>query len=166
VDGFVAHVAAFRPIEVIDIRPIESRVSNITFRQGDITAELPAELRRCCDSLSCLSVLEHFGLGRYGDPICYDGYIVGLRNLTEMLESGGILYLSVPMGPQRIEFNAHRVFSLKHLHELFDPAFAVERFSYVDDGGDLVENANLTTENIATNFGCHFGFAIFELRKL
>ena len=35
-DGFVAHVASFREIEIIDIRPIESKVKNITFRQGDL----------------------------------------------------------------------------------------------------------------------------------
>lgn len=66
VDGFVAHVASFRPIEVIDIRPLRTRARNMTFRRMDLMAANP-ELVGYCDSLSCLNALEHFGLGRYGD---------------------------------------------------------------------------------------------------
>jgi len=63
--------------------------------------------------------MEHFGLGRYGDPVNYDGYLLGLNNLYQILKIGGKLYFSVPIGPQRIEFDAHRVFSLSYLLELF-----------------------------------------------
>jgi hypothetical protein len=31
-----------------------------------------------CDSLSCLHALEHFGLGRYGDPIDPRGHEKGI----------------------------------------------------------------------------------------
>jgi SAM-dependent methyltransferase len=99
VDGFVAHVASFRPIEVLDIRPMRSTIPNIISRQADVMAE-PFPLETCCDSLSCLHALEHFGLGRYGDPVDYYGYQRGWRNLHRMLEPGGKLYFSVPIGPQ------------------------------------------------------------------
>ena len=31
------------------------------------------------DSLSCLHTLEHFGLGRYNDPINVKGFEIGLK---------------------------------------------------------------------------------------
>ena len=36
IDGFVAHVATFRPIEVIDVRPLNSTIPNVQFTQLDI----------------------------------------------------------------------------------------------------------------------------------
>jgi len=165
VDGFVAHVASFRPIEVFDVRPVDVKVANISFHQADLMALLPPELEGYCDSLSCLHALEHFGLGRYGDPVNYDGYLMGLNNLSRMLKGGGKLYLSVPIGPQRIEFNAHRVFSLGYLLECLSGGFMVDSFSYVDDGGDLHEEMPLTAEGVASNYGCTFGLGILELTR-
>lgn len=115
VDGFVAHVASFRPIEVLDIRPISSAIPGITFKQADLmNTDSVATLTTgegYCDSLSCLHALEHFGLGRYGDPIDPHGYARGLANLAALLKPQGRLYLSTPMGRERVEFNANWVFA-------------------------------------------------------
>ncbi len=108
-DGFVAQVASFRDLEVFDIRPFSRRLPGVTFRQADLTRPLP-DLAACCDSLSCLHALEHFGLGRYGDAVDPRGHERGLSALAAMLRPGGTLYLSVPIGAERVEFNAHRVF--------------------------------------------------------
>jgi SAM-dependent methyltransferase len=164
VDGFVAHVAAFRNIEVLDIRPMDSHVVNIQFKQADLMSP-PPEMSGYCDSLSCLHAIEHFGLGRYGDPIDFEGHIKGLHSLHTILKTGGTLYLSCPIGPQRIEFNAHRVFAVKYLLSLFEGRFKLRTFSYVDDRGDLHENAALTEEMLDANFGCQYGCGIFELIK-
>lgn len=72
--------------------------------------ELPAGMVNYCDSISSLHAIEHFGLGRYGDPIDYFGYLKALQNIAKIVKTGGTFYFSVPIGPQRIEFNAHRVF--------------------------------------------------------
>ena len=82
-----------------------------------------------------------------------------------MLAAGGTLYLSVPIGPQRVEFNAHRVFAVEYLLELFRGRFRIERFSFVDDAGDLHENVPLAPADVAGNFGCSFGCGIFEMTK-
>lgn len=108
IDGFVAHVASFRTIEVIDIRPIETEIPNVVFKKADFTIEAEG-LSGYCDSLSCLHALEHFGLGRYGDPISAYGFSSGLRNLSRMLKRDGLLYLSVPIGKECVMFNAHRI---------------------------------------------------------
>jgi hypothetical protein len=113
VDGFVAHVAAFREIEVFDVRPITTTIPGVVFRQADFmsTESLPeASEGGYCDSLSCLHALEHFGLGRYGDSINPLGYQLGLQNMIKLLQPGGVLYLSTPIGRERVEFNANWVF--------------------------------------------------------
>src|SRR5208283_5401767 len=115
VDGLAAHVASFRPIVVMDIRNISSVIPNMEFIQADLMRFPPESLVGHFDSLSCLHALEHFGLGRYGDPINYDGHLVGLTNMAALLAPGGKFYLSVPVGPQRIEFNAHRIFAIQYL---------------------------------------------------
>ncbi len=165
VDGFVAHVAAFRPITVLDIRPLASNILNVTFVQADMMRPLPAELRESFDSVSCLHALEHFGLGRYGDPVQLDGYAVGLTNLTALLRPGGKLYLSVPIGPQRIEFNAHRVFSPAFLLERLQGEFRLDQFSYVDDAGDLHADVPVRDADLQNHFGCMFGCGIFEFTR-
>lgn len=165
IDGFVAHVASFRTIRVLDIRAQDSVIPNVIFEQCDIMGNVPDELLESTDSLSCLHALEHFGLGRYGDPVRYDGYLDGFENLGRILKPGGRLYLSTPIGPQRIEFDAHRVFSVRYLLEMIKPGYEVERFSYVDDAGDLHEDMQLADERVDRNFDCNYGCGIFELIK-
>ena len=166
VDGFVAHVASFRPIEVMDIRPLSSNISNVKFIQSDLTGCIKHELIDYCDSLSCLHALEHFGLGRYGEQVNYDGYLLGLDNLYSILKKKGKLYLSVPIGPQRIEFTAHRVFSIGYLLSLFMGKYQIDLFSFVDDSGELHKNVELNDENINSNFNCYYGCGVFEMTKL
>ena len=166
VDGFVAHVAAFRKIDVLDIRRSTATIPNITFIQCDIMGDLSEILISSCDSLSCLHALEHFGLGRYGDPVRYDGHLIGFRNLQKILRPGGKMYLSVPIGPLRVEYDAHRVFSVRYLLDFVSGQFRIDMFSYVNDAGDLFENAPLLDEDVEANFGCRYGCGIFELSKL
>lgn len=166
VDGFVAHVASFRQIEVLDIRLLSNTTPNIRFMQADLMAPLPDSLVDYCDSLSCLHALEHFGLGRYGDPVRYDGHLLGFDNLHRILKSGGRFYFSVPLGPQRIEFNAHRVFSVGYLLEWFAGKYRIDQFSFVDDDGELHESVPITDADVQRNFGCDTGCGIFEMTKL
>jgi predicted SAM-dependent methyltransferase len=151
---------------VIDVRPLDDPIPNVSFLQADLMSEIDVSYEECCDSVSCLHALEHFGLGRYGDPVEYDGHISGLLNLHRILKVGGTLYLSVPIGPLRVEFNAHRVFSIKYLLKLFEGLFAVKSFSYVGDDQILYEDVELDYKNAPNNFNCKYGCGIFELKKL
>ena len=166
IDGFVAHVASFRKIEIFDIRLSTSSIYNVTFTKADLMGEIENSLIEYCDSISSLHVLEHFGLGRYGDSIKYDGYLDGLDNIHKILKKGGKFYFSVPIGPQRIEFNAHRVFCLRYLLDLLNEGYKLNSFSYVDDNGDLHENVILDETKIMNNYGCYYGCGIFEMTKL
>jgi Caenorhabditis protein of unknown function, DUF268 len=166
VDGFVAHVASFRPIEVLDIRPLNSTIRNIKFVRADLMGPLDEKLLDYCDSLSCLHALEHFGLGRYGDPVNYDGYLLGLDNLRMILKKDGKLYLSVPIGPQRIEFNAHRVFSVGYMLACFSGKYHIDQFSIVDDHGNLHEDVPIVQSDVQNDYGCQYGCGIFEMTKI
>ncbi|MBK8773769.1 MAG: DUF268 domain-containing protein [Chitinophagaceae bacterium] len=163
-DGFIAHVAAYRKIELVDIRPIKSKVKNISITCANLM-ELPAGMVNYCDSISSLHAIEHFGLGRYGDPIDYFGYLKALQNIAKIVKTGGTFYFSVPIGPQRIEFNAHRVFSIKYLLDVLSENFSIKAFSYVNDEGDFFENVELTEKNILSNLGCTYGCGIFTCIK-
>jgi predicted SAM-dependent methyltransferase len=149
----------------MDIRPLESKSKNINFLQVNMMMPLDKKFIDYCDSISSLHAIEHFGLGRYGDPIMYDGYLLGLKNIYEILKKNGKLYLSVPIGPQRIEFNAHRVFSIGFLLSYFKYKYKLDSFSYVDDAGDLHENVKILEEKVSNNYGCNYGCGIFELTK-
>jgi hypothetical protein len=156
IDGFVAHVASFRAIEVLDVRPMpKSQHKNIEFRQFDFMNENIALIEKS-DSISCLHALEHFGLGRYGDPIDPIGHIKGFTNLANMLESGGKLYVSVPIGrSNKVFFNAHRVFHpLEVLNWMKSSALELLRFDFVDDDGVLVSNHDLMNSPPDVFFGC------------
>ena len=153
ISGFVSHVASFMPIEILDIRPTPSSSKNISFTQQDVMAGLTVRT----PSLSCLHTLEHFGLGRYGDPIDPQGHLRGFENLVNAVDSGGIFYVSFPIGAkERVEFNAHRVF---HPESIFAwpgaELLELVDFSFVDDAGDLHTEKNVS-EAVSSNltFGC------------
>lgn len=138
IDGFVAHVASFRQIEVFDVRPISSMIPGVVFSQADLM-EVPELVREehegYCDSVSCLHTIEHFGLGRYGDPIDILGYEKGITNLASLIKPGGTLYLSTPIGIERVEFNANRVFNPHTIIDVAElNALKLESLVVISDG--------------------------------
>jgi SAM-dependent methyltransferase len=160
IDGFVAHVASFREVEVIDIRPMPAfSHPQIRFVQGNLM-QLDDALAGSCDSLSCLHALEHFGLGRYGDPIDPEGHLKGFANLHRMLQPGGRLYLAFPIGAAGVYFNAHRVFTPEEPLAWGAGRFELEAFHFVDDAGDLHRD-----RRPADASGLRYGCGIYVLRK-
>lgn len=163
IDGFVAHVASFREIEVLDIRHLaRSPHRNIIFRQADLMA--PQEIQKS-DSVSCLHALEHFGLGRYNDPISVDGFEKGIQNLVSLVLKGGMLYVSFPIATRaQVHFNAHRIYNPNFLLKMKVIAenMRLERFDFVDDNGSLHLNATVQQAEINMKYGC----GIYSLRRL
>ena len=159
--GFVSNVASFRKIDLMDVRKLDSKVENISFLQRDLMEYLDNNLKEKYDSVSSLHVLEHMGLGRYGDKVMKDGYKVAIKNLIDITSDRGVIYVSVPISNrQRIEFNCHRVFNIKTFLKEFEDLKLIS-FSYVDDEGELHENFELNGE-----IDCDYGCGIFEFRKV
>jgi Caenorhabditis protein of unknown function, DUF268 len=165
IDGFVAHVASFRKIDVMDVRDLNSTGhSNISFVKADLMDKGSAN-ENIADSISCLHAIEHFGLGRYGDPLDPAGHIKGFNNILKMLKADGTLYISFPIGKSNeTHFNAHRVF---HPHDIIawpDQQNKIDllRFDFVDDAGNLHQNVDLKSTDLNVKFGC----GIYTFRKL
>lgn len=143
IDGFIAHLLTFMPVKLIDIRPLPASVSGLTFIQGDAT-HLSGIPDNSIESLSSLHAIEHFGLGRYGDPIDPEACFTAMRSLARVLEPGGRLYFSVPVGHETIQFNARRIFSPATILDTFRDLELVS-FSVIDDSGCFIENTNPDT---------------------
>jgi SAM-dependent methyltransferase len=140
IDGFVAHLLAFRDVEVVDIRPLSSDVTGLRFVQADATT-LDSVPDGAWESISTLHAAEHFGLGRYGDPIDPFGYYKFIQALTRVLTPGGRLYFATPIGRERIEFNAHRIFDPLRIVQEFRPLELIS-FAAVNDDGTLSESSD------------------------
>jgi len=94
----------------VEIRPLPVSTPNLSRVQGSITALPFAD--ESVELLSCLSVIEHIGLGRYGDRLDPLGSIRAFQEVTRVVKPGGHFILSVPVSPKgSVAFNAHRVFA-------------------------------------------------------
>ena len=168
IDGFVSHIASFREIVVLDIRPINSLIPGINFLQADLM-NLSVETKNYvnCDSLSCLHTLEHFGLGRYGDPINVEGYKMGFINLVSLLSNDGIFYLSVPVGIERVEFNANRVFNPLTILELAKTnSLELQEFISIQANGDIFNYLILNDSDIQNISTQRYSLGIFIFKKI
>ena len=158
IDGFITSLLSHRAVEVVDIRKLTSPYENLIFVQDDATLMKgfqDAEL----ESVSCLHAMEHFGLGRYSDPIQPDSYKIFASNLARVIKVGGMLYISMPVGKQRVEFNAHRVFNPQTILDIF-PDFDLKSFSAVNDDGNFVKSA-IPEDYQNSQFSC----GLFEFQK-
>lgn len=132
-DGFIAHLlAAGIDVTMIDVRKFPAEIENLHTIVDDATALRQLE-DESVESMSALCSLEHFGLGRYGDPIDSEACFKCFENIQKKLKKGGNLYLSVPIGKERVEFNAHRVFFASTIIDCFQ-GLELKEFSCVSNG--------------------------------
>ena len=166
IDGFVAHVASYREIEVLDVRPLKkSEHENIKFRRANLINSHDLEKT---DSLSCLHAIEHFGLVRYTDLIDVDGHNKGISNLVDLIEESGRMYISFPIGKgDEVHFNAHRVFHpttiLKHPSIIQN--MRLIRFDFVDDNGNLhLYKSVKDVKDVSSDI--QYGYGIYTFEKV
>ncbi len=157
VDGFISHLMVFMKVNVIDIRPLESNNKNLVFVKEDATF-LKNISDNSVESLSCLHATEHFGLGRYSDEVNPESCFIFIKNLIRVLKPKGRLYFSVPVGDERLIFNAHRVFSHTTILNCFNE-LKLHELSGIKRDGLLYTNVDLKNFN-DTEFKC--GLFIFE----
>ncbi len=140
----MALLAQFVPLTFVDIRPVEIALEGFSFVPGSILA-LPFAGGSVA-SLSSLCVLEHIGLGRYGDPLDGLGSEKAAAELRRVLAPGGDLYVSVPVDAEcRVYFNAHRAFTRDGVLALFP-------------GLDLVEERYIYGRSLYPSFELSWGF--------
>ncbi|MDP2645347.1 MAG: DUF268 domain-containing protein [Desulfobacterales bacterium] len=136
---FVGMLSRLTKVVFVDIRPFRPGLDNFYAVEASLL-HLPFAGNSVA-SVSCLSVAEHIGLGRYGDPIDPEGPCKASRELARILAPGGNLYFSTPIGRPRVCFNAHRIFSFMEIINLFDDLDLVD-LSVVDDNGKFLRGVD------------------------
>ncbi len=159
---FATQVSAFIPVEFYDYRPAELNLSGLKSLKADLLS-LPFE-DNSITSLSCMHVIEHIGLGRYGDLMDPDGDLKAINELRRVLAQGGELLFVVPIGQPKIMFNAHRIYSYTQIVDYFSELKLIE-FTLIPDApeeGGLIKNA---TKEMADRqeYGC--GCFLFKKEK-
>jgi len=138
---FVGLLSTITKVHFVDIRPMQvNNLPNLEIKYGSIL-DLPYE-DDSLESISCLHVAEHIGLGRYGDPLDPRGTEKAAVELTRCLAVGGYLYFSVPVGRPRLCFNAHRIHSPSLILEYFADLELVEFFG-TDDHNNFLRNTDI-----------------------
>ncbi len=148
---FNVMASAICPIDFYEYRPSEVKIPNLQCLKADIK-ELFFE-DNSIKSLSCMHIIEHVGLGRYGDELDPQGDLKGIVELKRVLAPNGNLFFVVPVsGNPRIIYNAHRVYSFKQVNEFFK-TLKLQEFTLITDNGEYIQNAS---ENISDEqyFGC------------
>lgn len=158
VDGFVAHLLSTMPVTMVDVRALPSLVEGLSFIQDDAT-HLSQFKDGSIASLSSLHAVEHFGLGRYGDPVDADADAKAMRSFARVLAPGGRLYFSVPVGRERVEFNAHRIYDPERILNRFS-SLKLAYFSVIDDAGKLIPDVSPGAYR-TLDYGC----GMFEFTK-
>lgn len=150
--NFVTAATLFSSIKFYDIRPPVIKLKNLTVHKGDIT-RLPIK-DGVVKSLSCMHVIEHIGLGRYGDQLDLNGDQNAANELKRVLSKNGNLLITVPLGRRRIEFNAHRVYSYQEVIKLFS-GLKLHKFDYISEelGVGFVKN-NPVKKSTTEEYGC------------
>lgn len=138
---FCGIASAFVPIRFYDYRPADLRLNGLTSEAADLMSLPFAD--GSLNSLSCMHVVEHIGLGRYGDPLDPQGDLKAIRELKRVTAVGGALLLVVPVGRPKIAFNAHRVYSYEQMCAQFE-GWHLGQFALIPDDpsdGGLVHDA-------------------------
>ncbi len=162
-DGFIAHLlAADIDVTMIDVREFPGKVEHLNTIVDDATSlsQIPDE---SVESMSALCSLEHFGLGRYGDPVDPEACFVCFENIQRKLKKGGKLYISLPIGRERVEFNAHRVFYADTIKQCFK-SLCLEEFSCAVQG-EMEYNVDLNKYDNDQHYGGYIYGLFYFIRK-
>jgi hypothetical protein len=146
-------MSAFVPIEFYDYRPADLNLSGLKSGKADLL-KLPF-LDNSVKSISCMHVIEHIGLGRYGDQLDPQGDLKAITELKRVLAVNGNLLFVVPIGKSKIVFNAHRIYSYGQITEYFR-GFQLVEFALIPDESEineLIVNAGLDIVD-KQNYGC------------
>ena len=118
-------ISQYVPVTMVDIRPIDVELENLHFKEGSVL-NLPFE-DNSIESISTLCVIEHIGLGRYGDPIDAWGSEKAIEELKRVTKKNGTILFSVPVDDRdKVYFNANRAFTRDHIIKLFDECELIE----------------------------------------
>lgn len=151
---FSTMLSAFVKTEFYDYRPAEVELDNFLSERANLT-QLFFETNSV-HSLSCMHTVEHVGLGRYGDPVDYDGDLKAMAELARVLAPGGCLLFVTPVGIEnRIFFNAHRVYTASTIADhLTSLGLKLVEFYYIPENSGGMVKAQPQSFVTTDKYGC------------
>lgn len=154
--AYLVSASKLTKVTFIDLRPHSIPIDNLETKVGDILS-IPYD-NESIEYLTSLSVIEHIGLGRYGDKIDLQGMQKSINEFHRVLKVNGTLLVSFPIGSSNnIEFNAHRRFSPEKIYEMFNK-FKIQDEIYI------LKN-EIININKFNKMGKPNGFACFNFTK-
>lgn len=150
---FSGIISAFVPVKFYDYRPAEIVLDNLESLQADLM-NLPFE-SSSVKSLSCMHVVEHIGLGRYGDVLDYDGDLKAINEIKRVLAIDGNLLFVVPIGNKaKIQFNAHRIYIIEQIKEYFSD-FELKEFALISEkSGEMLFGQEAVKKAESEGYAC------------
>jgi SAM-dependent methyltransferase len=144
----------------LDTREYGFTHPNLTFHRSDVFRWTP-EVKY--DVIVLVSVVEHFGLGAYGDAVAHEADKQAVELITKWLAPGGQLLVSVPFGVA-LQTRKYRVYDSARLRHLFGHLKWVrERYFTRRNGawlpGSAAEIEKIPSPNMPAN-----GVAILDAR--
>ena len=140
---FITIISSFIKTIQFNLNIPTIKLSGLSFEKTDLT-NMNNIKSDSLSSVSCMHVIEHIGLGRYGDPINQNGDKFAINEIKRVLAKNGNLLFVTPLGKKKIYFNAHRVYSYEDIINYFKELKLVE-FSLIEDNGfekGIIENAD------------------------
>ncbi len=126
---FAIGLSAAFVVETIDVREVAAWLNSMYALYQCTTgngADLPADMNNCYNAVVALSSIEHFGLGRYGDPLNLNADREAVKGISRVLHKNGHLIFSVSIANNcvapTLAFNAHRVYTPETIHALCENA--------------------------------------------
>jgi hypothetical protein len=92
------------------------------------------------DAALSISSFDHDGLGRYGDPVDPNGDLKAMQKAMSMLKPGGLMFLTIPVGPDILVWNLHRRYGEHRLPMMLRGWEEVGRVAW--NGAKLTAEAN------------------------
>lgn len=156
-------ISAFIPVKFYEYRPMDLHLSSLDTLHIDLSnINLKSESVPCA---SCLSVLEHIGLGRYGDILDPDGDMKAANEISRIISRGGSFLLNVPIGKySHICFNAHRIYSIEHVLSMFNN-FYLEDFLFIHTEPCKENTSSPTTEDLDPYINGKYASGCFHFIK-
>jgi SAM-dependent methyltransferase len=154
---YVGFLTAVTRVTFVDIRPLEIELPDFECVAGSVLSLPFAD--QSLESVSCLHVAEHIGLGRYGDELDPHGSRKASAELQRVLAPGGELLFSLPVGRPKVCFNAHRVHHPRTVVNMFDELELCE-LAGVDDDGCFRRDREIDELS-----DCHYACGMYRFRR-